>query len=420
MEHVVHAVVLLLAVGAALASVGREGPSVWLTLAAMALAAAGVALRYETLAVTMALLAWAWIQRRAGRLLLPTAAAAGTVALIGAYLAANQGSIVPNPVLVHLGQLFEGTWRDWAGDLLRNARANPRQAIAPWVLLVMGTVLLAAMRSQVHGSDAQARERAGWLFVFVVAGLAHLLFGPTGEQGRHEAYLVPLGLVAVGRTVAGIFAAPAVPAASGRPDSRGRVLVTLAWAAPLVIIGLPVLRAAASAPEASRNAYVRERVAAGFVRTYFGETAVGCNQPGLLGLETSARLVDLSGRTSTEVARARFQGRWTASRALDVVAAARAQLVLLAGAGDDVPVPEIWHEIGGWHRAGQDRRSASAVRVFAVSPPVEADVRIALQLLSEQPMGGVEFWFSGPAPASRPGGAEAGSKSGGPRGAAAD
>jgi hypothetical protein len=412
MQHLIQTVVILLAVAVGLRSIEDEDVPVGLTLLAGILLAISVALGYQALAVIFALMVWAWIQRRAGRAVFLAVAGMGVVLAVGKYLTAHGGSVVPNPVLMHAGTLIEGGWSDWPSSVLRNATTNLQATTLPWVLLGMGVVLLAGRRGQTHSFDPLERGRAGWLFVFVFAGLAHLLLGPADATApHHTAYLVALGAVAIGRAVGATYNADrfcvarsaalgvgrdertAVLSGSVRPWCRGGVLVAAVCVLPLMIMAMPAIRGFVTAPQAARDAYARNRLAASFVRTYFPSGPVATNETGLLGYETHARLVDLSGRTNRQLALARFKGSYDSNRVAAEVAEAGGPVAILFASGPPVPVPQAFKQIGGWYPAGTGRNSDSAVAVYSVSPVLETDVRIALRLFSEQRVDGIDFWF---------------------------
>jgi len=432
MEHVTHMLIILLAVHVGLRSVEHDAVSIKLTSLAVLLALVNVALRYESLGVVFALFAWAWIQHHSGRKVWSVLAGLGVVAAVGAYLAAHGGTIVPNPVLVHAGMILHGDWSHWPSRLLDHARHNLGNAVVLWFLLLIAAALLGTDRVRANSLHPFDRRRAGWLFVFVFAGLAHLLFGQTDDSYRHTAYLVPLGAVAVVLTLAARYhegryrlaPAPSEPGSlldAGRgpqqlvparsevlPCFRGNVLIPVLCILPLLLAAVPVLYAFASASPAAQDAYVRDRVSASFVRTYFPNGTVVTNQPGMLDYETSARVFDLSGRTDLGLAEARFFGKYDAELLARQVAEAESQVALLLGDSEPVPIPPSWNLIGGWYRGGTDRMSASAVRVYSVSPALQSDLKIALRLFSEQQREGIEYWFAEPDStlASGPGGTQ--------------
>ncbi|HOJ74798.1 MAG TPA: hypothetical protein PL151_05190 [Phycisphaerae bacterium] len=411
MEHLAHAVLLLAAVGAGLRAADYEKASVGRTLLATVLIFLSVSLRYESLAALLGLVLWGWIQRRSGRQVWPLAAGIAAVAAVSLHLVRHGGSVLPNPVLVHLGTVFEGGWRNWPTSVLEHAIENLSRVRVPWMLLIVGTVLLAGWRGRTHSPDVFERRRVGWLFVFVVAATCHLLVGPTDtESFRHVAYLIPLGVVAIAQAAAagtvedrGRSVQPAgegvtadersAVTAAPQPWRRGAGLIAVAALVSMGLVALPAIDAFFDASQAARDAYIRNRLTASFVRTYYGESAVASNEVGTLNYETRARVVDLSGQANQAVALARLHGTYTADAVSEMVDAAGAPVALLLGDAGEVPVPQNWKLLGGWHRAGADRRSASAVQLYSVSPDLETDARMILRLFSEGQRRGIEFWF---------------------------
>jgi len=408
MEHLVHMVVMLLAVGVGIRSLETpDTPLVRITLAVL-LAAAMVALRYESLAILLALVLWAWVQRRSGRGVFVFGAGVAVVVAFGAFLAGFGSSVVPNPLLVYAGTLLEGGWRDWPSSLLKHALENLRAGLLIWVLVGAGAVVLAAWRGRMHSPDPLDRRRVGWLFVFVFAGLAHLLIGPMQGAGlRTAAYLIPLGGVALAMAVGAAFNADrlrllgATPVGVGPTERaavltggtwhRGKGLVALLCLLPIGVAAAPQIRAFVTASQAARDGFVRGREAASFVRTYYADGPVATNQTGVLGYETRARLVDLSGTTDHHLALARRQGTYGSEQLARAAEQAGARIALILGASPSVPVPQDWVLIGGWHRAGSDRSSESAVTVYSVTAPA-IETRSALRGFGAH-TAEVEFWF---------------------------
>lgn len=423
-EHVAHMMVVLLAVAVGLRTLDHPEVPIAMTLLAALLAAVGVAVRSESLAIVLGLLAWAWVQRRTGRGLVPLAAAVIVVVATALYLRAHGGLVAPNPVLLHAGAVFEGGWRHWPESVFEQARRNLATTTLPWALLAMGVVLLASSRAKTHAADPLERRRVGWLFVFVFCGLAHLLFGQTSEHGfRHAAYLVPLGMVAIARVIGAAYQqdrAHLAPTSAGvgpseraevlaAPDAgrawpRGIALLVLVCAAPVALLGAAELGAFRQAPQRAQDAVIRNRLAATFVRTYFTRRPVATNQTGTIAFQSQARLIDLSGTTNGSIARARCEGTYTADVAAREVSNAQAPLILLLGEAAYVPVPASWEAVGGWRSADRPNDPSSMVRVYAASEAMEIEVRLALRLFSEQRHEGVRFWFAedGSLPPTRP------------------
>ena len=392
MEHTLHALVCVAALAAGVAAIERErgGLAVFGT---MLLLIAAMLLRYESLAIVLGLFIWAWIRRRPGRMVLPLLVSLAVPVFIGWLLYQANQTWVPAPILAHVAVIKGVSWADIGPQVREHVAESLRGNPVPWAVLFMAAGLLGARRWERWADMPASRAAAGWLFVFVFAGLAHLMFGPTGEGGRLTAYLVALGAVAVFRGVApGAWMLKVDPKAG-----RGRMLLSVLAALPLVLAGLPVIMTAWTGADSCRVTHYRDQLAASFAGT-FEYPAVATNSPGLIAWQTDATPVDLTGRSTYSIAKARYLGSWDQAGLADVLTKAGADVALVSGAAADleVPWPEGWSLIGGW-RMREDAVGASAVRVFA--GPEHADqVSSALQSFAGQQGDKVVFTYDGQLP----------------------
>jgi hypothetical protein len=411
-EHLLHAVMMLAAIAVGIATIERDESSLLLIVASALAAAANISLRPEGLAALVGVVLWAWIRQRTSREMLALLTGVGLVAGMGFYLVSHGAAAVQDPVLLHARGLLSQGWKGVPAHLLEAGRHGASQAGLPWTLLLVAAGLLVALRGQTHSPVRAERERVAWLFIFVVVAVAYTVSGRTDGHYWHEAYLLPIGFVAIGRAVAACVksdwlrigkvsrdsvAQDARATCDGPPWYRGAALIVVVCLVPLAAAAIPTLKAFARTSAISRDALVRDRAAAAFVRTYFSAGPVATNRPGVIGYETNARVVDVSGVMNHELAMARLRGEYAADMVGRTVERGGAQLALIAGETPDVAIPPQWKPLGGWYRrdnaAGRD--SDSAVRVYAVSSAMESDARIALRLLSEspQPVPGMEYWF---------------------------
>ncbi len=408
--HVLHAIVMLLVVAVTIEVIEHDIWSWWLPLVGAGLTVLNVALRYESLIVVAGTLLWAWLQGRTKRKLLTVIAALSVPVLVGVGLLATGAAVLPNAVLTHAANVLGPNWHDYGRRIFEHALAAVGRSPSLWLLTILAAALLAMRQLRTHSADEFERGRTGWLFVFVFMVLVHAAVGRTGQY-RNEAFLIPVGVVAIGRTLAatynsdkkslavlGVARSTSQPSGPQLPEIspyRGMVLIAAMCLLTVAIVAAPTIEAFFSVPSKCRDAFVRDRVAASFVRTYFPEGPVAVNQPGTIGYETQAGIVDLSGLTNVKMAKARLTGEYTPEYIERVTAAKKAQLALIAGSSPKVPIPASWTEVGGWYRTGTGPDSNSAVRVYSVTPVMEPDVRMSLELLSEareQPPG-MEYWF---------------------------
>lgn len=329
-EHLAHAFVLLLAVSAGVELIERERLAAWQLLSSAAWIALAVGLRYESLAVVGGIVLWGWIRRRLRRVILPALAGAGVAVGIAIYLGTHGQSWLPLPVKI---RLLEGVRppSEWGLLVADRAVANIREALLPAALVMIAAVMLWSRREQQSSPDAEDRIRVGWLAVFLVAGVIHLLIARTGEHFRHTAYLVPLGAVAILRALANRPGAKWAPSA---PVGLRYAVLAVFCLLPLAAAALPVLQAVWNAPQACRQVYLKNRMMAAFVRTYFPNATVVSNAVGALRYETKAEVLDFLNP--------RVRSGFESGEAL-------ARLVLLAGReGQVLPRQAPWVHVARW------------------------------------------------------------------------
>ncbi|GMU24093.1 MAG: hypothetical protein AMXMBFR13_41700 [Phycisphaerae bacterium] len=375
MEHLAHAFALLLAVGVGIELIERERLAAGPLLLAALWVALAVGLRYESLAAALGLLLWAWIRRRTLRALLPVVAAVSVVSGVGVFLAVHGESWLPDAMRLRLLD-GGGGWGEWVERAIARAVSNLREALVPAVLVMVAATMLWSRREQQSSPDADDRIRVAWLFVFVVAGAVHLLLGPADDRLRYTAYLVPLGSVAILRALANRPGAKWAPSA---PVGLRYSVMAVICLLPLAAAAVPAVRAAWGAPEVCRDVYVRNRMAASFVRTFFPERVVGGDEIGALSYGTQARVVDLP--------RARMERTFVQSAAPVAVA-------FQTGRADgDFPTLRSWVRVGGWRPVPPV--IGGGVSVYAPLDQ-EGDVRRALRLFPKGLPEGVEIWLVEP------------------------
>jgi hypothetical protein len=388
MEHLAHAFVVLLAVSSGIELIERERLAARRLLSSGVWMALAVSLRFESLAVLAGLVLWAWIRRHVGRSVLLAMAGLGVPVGLSAYLGSHGQSWLPEPVRTRL--LNGGiNWASWSTVAMDRAIGNLAHALVPAALVMVAAAMLWSRREQQSSPDAEDRIRVGWLFVFLVAGVIQLLLGTSGEQFRYAAYLVPLGAVAILRALANRPGAKWAPEA---PVGLRYSVMAVFCLLPLAVAAVPVFRAVWNAPQACAEVYLRDRLMATFVRSYFRpeadsarEPVVASNEVGALRYETSARVVDLASiRREPDFGEA----------AQDV------QLAFWAGPPSaDFPNGGSWLRAGGWRPAGGgDWR----VDVYAAGRTEAEKARLALRDFKEKMVPAeVDVDVAG-GPASRP------------------
>lgn len=369
MEHLAHAFVLMLAVASGVEVIERERLAARRVLFSMVWMALAVGLRYESLAVLLALVLWAWIRRRLRRVVALGFAGLGVAVGIAAYVATHGQPWLPEPLRARLlGGAVDGS--AWGRLFVDRAVTNLQQALVPAALIAIAAAMLWSRREQQSSPDAEDRIRVGWLFVVLVAGAIHVLAGRMDEPFRHTAYLVPLGVVAIVRALANRPGAKWAPSA---PVGLRHAVMAVFCLLPLSVAAVPAVKAAWYAPEAGRRVYAINRLMASFVRTYFPESVVASNEPGVLRYETQALTLNLGDTWST---RRQDESLDRAEVALMVSGPGRAGTVSLPG----------WQRVGGWRVTGPQAIGAAYVDQVAVwSRPARAgDARSAVEVFTDR------------------------------------
>lgn len=363
-EYLAHAFVLLLAVFAGLDLIEREPLAARRLFASLFWMALAVSLRYESIAVLLGLVLWAWIRRRIRRALPALIGGMGFAVGIAVYLDTHGQPWLPLPVWARLftGGGVPSSFSIWAVD---HAVANLREAMLPAALVVIAAVMLWSRREHQSSPDAEDRIRVGWLFVFLVAGATQLLVARAGGHFPYTAYLVPMGAVAILRALANRPGATWAPSA---PVGLRYAVMAVFCVLPLVVATAPTARALWTAPEACAEVYRRERQMARFVDVFrnLPHLTVAATEVGAIRYETWARVLDVEA-----IARS---SRGAIMR--------EAQLLLRVWRpGALLSPPADWSLIGDWKQTTPP--AAWRVDVYA-APRVAADVRLAFEAFVQQ------------------------------------
>ncbi|NWF68014.1 MAG: hypothetical protein HXY40_02920 [Chloroflexi bacterium] len=342
MEHTLHTLVI----AALCLSVLGERSLWWSAL----LAAAALALRYESafvIAPLCALLAW----RGRGKQALALGGAALLPVALYALVSLSQGwYAVPNALLIKsAGALYvEGDALNyWLYRVFVNLGQQPH-------LLLLALAALFLLRV------ASARPL---LLVFLAALLLHVRLAGAGVHFRYEAYLVALGLIA-------LYAA----AVQARIETR-RPLIMALLALALLYGALPLARRAweslLAVVPATQNIYLQQVQMGLFLRQYYTGAAVAANDIGAIAYLAQIDLIDVIGLANMEIARARENGTYTPERIAEI--AAPAEIAIVYDSWLRQGVPPGWRAVGAWRVDMPVIVLGDAtITFYAVSPLAEA------------------------------------------------
>lgn len=213
------------------------------------------------------------------------------------------------------------------------------------LMLVIGAVVLGARRP--------------FLLLFVGACLLHMQFARTGWFHRYEAYLVAMGVVAVGAALAEVSPA-------WRPR---RVLLAIALVTPLA------QRAAVAVyqvPRAAANVFQQQVQMAEVLAAHYPGACVAVNDVGAVNWFARITCVDFFGLADLEVCRLRMDLAW-GREAIERVARERGvRVAVLYDRWFDREstggLPDGWQRVARWRIAGNVVNGEDTVSWYAVDP----------------------------------------------------
>ena len=367
MEHTLHTAAALWLAGLLVQALdagdprARPGPFA-------AAAAAATALRYESLflvALAGALLVAHGRRRQAlaaglGGLVPPLAFAAVSV---------SQGwHALPNSVLLKGARPDLHTLAGLVDAV--GGRSLRMVAHAPHVLVLVSCCLaLLVLRRGRPGVRALQ-------VLFAGVALLHMQLADTGWLYRYEAYLVALGVVTLGVSLAGV-----------RWREIGGVGARTGLAALVLVAGYPLVERGARAlwetPRASRNIFDQQYQMGRFLQRFYPGAVVAANDIGAVCYLADIHLLDLYGLASVDVARARRHGGLTREDLARLAAAHRPDIAVVYRSWFGQTLPPEWEEAGWWRTPEQVVVADRVVTFFAARP--EERERLVRSLRAFQP-----------------------------------
>ncbi len=328
-------------------------------------------------------------------------AAALPLGLFGAYSVAHGWSFLPNSVLMKGGSRMKGAvidvalvalfaglfwrrlaWRAAVGVAALVALALLLPKSHGWIvhkLVAYGNVffdyahlivVLVALTFMLHRQ--LRRHRTLWtrpavlLCMLLVVALQHVLFAAIGWVFRYEAYLMFLGMVAVGLALADEF--PGLDAGWLRRQPPRRVV---AWLFLLAVLCLPLAKRTASAfwliPQASHNIYGQQYQMARFVQRFYNGAGVAANDIGAIDYFADLRLLDTWGLADYDVFKARRQETYNQQTLRRLLAKHDVQLVMVYSvwASDYGGLLPEWIPVGKWTIPNNAICAADTVTFYA-------------------------------------------------------
>jgi len=366
-EHMLHALLTMSFAWAAVVALSQRGGGRAGLLSMVILAPLVTAARYEGLFAVLVVAILLAVQKRWGSGALVGAAGLAPVVGYGVLSVREGWSFVPNPVLLKgntpdfgsvdsaLNFVYQGYRQTWH---------SPHIA----VLVVGGLVALLVLLSR--GRRIWEPE-AAMVVVFLGTTGLHMQLAGTGWFFRYEAYLVSLGLLALGLAATELLAGQG-PAAKARGPGAPRallVLLGLVLASPFVLRGFESFR---MTPRASGSIYDQQYQMGLFLRARYEGKTVAANDIGAINYLADIRCVDLWGLANREAARARRAGRYGAKEAAEVARSQGAEIAIVydewferAGGGK---LDLWWEPVGQWRIPDRATTGGDTVSFYAVAP----------------------------------------------------
>ncbi|MEA2174163.1 MAG: hypothetical protein QOD00_1755 [Blastocatellia bacterium] len=280
-----------------------------------------------------------------GRVLMAFASGALAVIPIAVFgfISVRQGAFwLPNSVLLKGMDPAHGPIA-----LLDHALAQLKAAPYLWQLLLLAAALYFIRRKA--GRETWEREQS-LLCIFIFTTLLHVTFSLVLVWFyRYEAYLVALGLLACGVSLRDVLNVRML---------RSRDAISLVKFAALALMvslcvvslagrGVVVLR---QTPRATTNIYQQQYQMALFLRRYYEGSAIAANDIGAINYFADIECLDLWGLATTEVARAKREGKYDTRliRALGERSRAKIAIVYESWLNEYGGVPVEWSPVGRW------------------------------------------------------------------------
>ncbi|MBN1370892.1 MAG: hypothetical protein JW987_02950 [Anaerolineaceae bacterium] len=388
MEHLLHAVVSIGFSFVAAQVIAKPRPLTfkrWLPL--LILAPILSAVRYEGLFLIGAAGLLLLVQRK-----FAPAAGIGLTGLLPpvvyGWISATQGwMFLPNSLMLKSAAIYSppGERFSLVFDKLVE-RAGQNSAVITLVLLSLILWMTISKRPGTH--LAQTLNT-----LFALTCIIHLVFADLGWFYRYEAYLMPLGLIAVGVSLTGLLPAGKI---NIRWDSGATYAGALLGLTLLLVFWARSSHSLRDAATATANIHEQQIQMAKFAERYYSGRAVAANDIGALSYYADAQLLDLFGLGSLEPAQLKLQGRYDTLQIARLVREKDVQVVMVYDTWFEEfgGLPAHWIKVGEWEI---QNNVVCGHRVVSFYAPTEAALPYLQESLSEfaaQLSQDVKFWFS--------------------------
>jgi hypothetical protein len=356
MEHTLSILLTILVAWAATSSAVAQYSTRRL-VAVCGLAALMVATRYEGLFVVAGCAVVFALVRRPAAAVALTAAGVAPVVCIGIWNLSHGWFFLPASILMKQTILSTAGGGTALMSIVSNITLFPPPT-AFVVLLATAFVLL------VYQGRSGVGAVEPLLIVFATAALLHVALARFGWLFRYESYLMALGTLAVGVSAVHV----ASPATSVR--RMGLSASDLAGLVALVgVLAFSERTVASHALTASVAGHIarQHRQVAEFLNRHYDGEMVAVNDIGVVSYYSRARVFDLMGLASLEVATLRRAGGWDIREINDLLSRRDVYVAIVYDTWfqGDQAFHQSWKRVGEWTTDREEVRSEGTVSFFA-------------------------------------------------------
>jgi hypothetical protein len=248
------------------------------------------------------------------------------------------------------------------------------------LIVVSGTLLLISM----NRTSSFWTLRKVMVTVFILAALAHLMFGHIGQFFRYEAYLIATGLFASTCIIPEVTPISMPELTGGWKRTMLMWVIGISFALALIPLTIRSKDSLALTPVASRNIFEQQYQMGMFLQRYYPRESVAVNDIGTVSFLTHVHLMDLVGLASIDVLQLKRSGEYDTGhiQALCQKHGVRVAIVYdswlqrIATRGRPLP----WTKVGEWRIFGNVVCSDDVVSFYAVQPSEKE--RLVLNLRS--------------------------------------
>jgi hypothetical protein len=191
---------------------------------------------------------------------------------------------------------------------------------------------------------------------------------------RYEAYLIAMGLLAVG-LVAGPSGVALLPGSRKRVNAAATALLIL-LAIPLAVRALSALAVTSGA---MRNVYEQQYQMALFFRDAYPRDAIALNDIGAVSWLAPSPIVDVMGLATSEVADLKRRRQFNRDTLAALVLRHNVKAVAMYERVFAPVIPHSWQLVGEWRIPQNVGVSEDTVGFFAPTPADAARLRLALE-----------------------------------------